>query len=185
MDALINSANLEMALRPATASLPAETFPTFEAVITNKSTKPVTICTYLAKHRLFSNMMAGDYEIMVFSPTPQLPLKDSDFVTIQPDAEFKIELNIYKEPAYAFVYAGHLPPVVTKEMAIKGFPAGSYDFRVHIGSHVLMFNAPEGTSDHNRKRVHILSEVPPQGVSIDKTKVWDGELKASAKVTFA
>jgi hypothetical protein len=184
MDSHSIADNLQMLLKPRSGSMPADTLPVFDAVISNKSAKPVTICTYMAKHRLFSNMMAGDYEIMVFSPTPNQPLTDADFLVLQPGADFKIELDINKEPAYSFVYGGHLPPTVTRDMALKGFPAGSFEFRVHLGSHLLLFNAPDGINDHSRKRVHILTEIPEAELKIDKTKVWDGELKAAAKVTF-
>ncbi len=158
--------------------------PVFRAVLKNVSAAPLTVCLYMARHRLLSNMLADGYEVLPFEPTPTLPLRNSDFKTLKPGEEMDFVLDLSKEKSYGFVYTGSLPPIVPADMAILGFPAGVFTFQVHLGSHVSYFNAPEGTYNFKKNRVHILSEVPGENLEVKLTQVWDGELVAKVPVIF-
>jgi len=174
----------ELRLIPNKTSYKSGEMPILKALFKNISTKPIIVCTYLAKHRLLCNMMAGDYELLVFTPTPTLPITNADFKTFKPGEEAAITLDVNGEPGYGFVYGGGMPPIVPEEMAIKGFPAGEYTFQAHFGSFVSYFDASKGTFNHKKKRVHILKEAPKSGVTVNLSSVWDGELVAKIPLKF-
>ena len=175
---------LELSLIPENESYNRGEMPVFNAVLKNTSTNPITVCLYMAEHRLLSNMMAGDFEVLVFVPTPTPPLKNADFKTLKPGESISYRIDIKNTPGYGFVYAGSLPPVVPEDMSLKGFAEGTYKFQVHLGSHISCFSAPKGTNNHLKKRVHILSEVPGENLTIPLSQAWDGELVAKVPVTF-
>lgn len=175
---------LELSLIPDKGIYNKGEMPIFRAVLKNASSGPITVCLYMAKHRLLSNMLADGYEVLEFEPTPTPPLKNSDFKALQPGEEVIYVLNLSGEKGYGFVYTGSLPPIVPADMSITGFPAGAFTFQVHIGSHVSYFDAPEGTYNHKKRRIHILSEVPGENLTMKLTDVWDGELVAKVPVAF-
>jgi len=178
------SGGLKLKLKPEKTHYNQGEIPVIDAIFTNISENPLTICTYLAKHRLLTSMMGGDYEVYPFTPTKKRPITINDFKTLKPGESFKVKLDVVNEPDYEFVYAGHLPPSVPRDMAIKGFPAGKYRFKAHFGSHVSFFDAPEGTYNHAKDRKKILTEVPVSGVKMDPSNVWDGELSNTVDVNF-
>ena len=175
---------LELSLIPDKSIYNKGDMPVFRAVLKNVTASPLMVCLYMVRHRLLSNMLADSYEVLPFEPTPNLPLKDSDFKTMNPGEEIDFVLNLSGDKAYGFVYTGSLPPIVPRDMSITGFPAGVFTFQVHLGSHISYFEAPEGTYNHKKNRIHILSEVPGENLTVKLTQVWDGELVAKVPVTF-
>ncbi|MDQ7824704.1 MAG: hypothetical protein RDV48_18025 [Candidatus Eremiobacteraeota bacterium] len=176
---------LKLELVPRKNAYRGGELPEFDAKMTNISFGSIIFCTYMATHRLMTGLFAGDYEVVPFGPTITPPLSESDFMELPPDGIFSVPLTFGSGSHYRFLYAGSAPPVVDENMALAGFPPGTYTFCVHLGPKLGCSIAEEGQYAFHM----VIKEVPKDierspGLSVDFTKVWDGALTAKTAVTF-
>lgn len=177
---------IKLELVPLKSTYPAGKLPEFKAVISNISQSEKTICTYMIKHRLLCSLFGNNYWVFPFGTTPTPLLTNEDFKKLKPGEKITYQLSVAEEPNYHFVFAGHQPKVVTEDLAVEGFPAGTYTFQVHIGPQVTFSVAEDKTYQHKNMAMDILNElVKSDDFNVDLSKVWNGELTARAKVSFA
>jgi hypothetical protein len=173
---------LKLELKPEQNSYNKGEIPVFHAVITNVSSQDVLFCKYHLKHRMLISLSGNGYNVFPFAPTPELPLKNEDFVNLKPGQNITEKLDVKNEPDYEFLYAGKLPPSIPQSMGLKGFPEGDYEFQVYVGKDMTLNQSPEGSYNYARKQVFILQHIPKNNVSVDVSKAWQGEMMAKCRV---
>lgn len=179
------SNGLKMEIKPASATSNAGTLPNVSVIITNISQQPIIFCKYQLKHRMLCTMMAGEFEMHPFVPTPPTPVGEGDFVTLPPGGTIQENLDLAKEKDYHFVVAAHLPKVVPDTMAVTEFPAGDYTLKCHTGEHISFYSAPAGSYNHVRERLNILDALVKPGLAVDPSKAWRGDMIAECPIKFS
>jgi hypothetical protein len=176
---------LQMELKPSKVNYKKGETPDFNVIITNVSNKNIIFCKYLQRHRNITTLHGGEFQIIPFIKTFEQPLSNEDFIELAPKQSITLQLNVNQETNYGFVRSGSLPPLVDKSFVIKGFPEGSISFQTHIGPYVSIYDTPDDKYNYKRQRKHILRDIPKEEVTINLSKVWEGEMIAKCMVVFS
>jgi hypothetical protein len=178
---------LTLTLTPDKPQYAAGTLPSFRAVIKNAGTTPVKLCTYMLRYRLLAAInvkeAAGqDYALFPFTPAKFAPVKPADIKTLAPGQEISEQLTVTQE--WGFVKNGSLPPIVSRNFIMKGFPAGTYTFSTGIFGGMAVYQGEPDAYDSKWVKKKLPEELA-SAEKLDPTGVFRGELEGKTKIKFS
>ncbi len=185
MDSTALAANkVTMVLEPDKHTYPRNSLPDFTVIIRNNSDKPVTICIYMIEYRLRMAMAAKgiakgsfNYIYQPFNPMTWEAPTGKEFSSLSPGRQLSFRLELSQDAYFGFVQRHSQPPVIPSSHAIKGFPAGTYDFSTCIQDQMAIYKGKAGVFDHTLEEKQLKTLPRSEGAYFEL-------IEASAKVTF-
>lgn len=176
-----------MELEPLSAQPAAGTVPDFRVHVVNRSTDPVTLCTYMLDYRLKASLTAQNqtpdgvhYECQPFKPVKWRDVTGEDFYELGPGDTFSTVVRFGDEKGLGWVARHSQPPVLGVNQILAGFPPGTWEFRVCLTDQMALYVGEEGVFDRKLDARLIPSQLPGgQG-----KKAYGGLLEATATLTF-
>ncbi len=138
---------LEFKVRNLSSVLHQDDLPEFEVEVVNHSDKVVTVCTYLAEHRLLTSVRVWGYAMQVYHPTELRPVTAEDFLELAPGTSWKLRIDLAEasKRGYRLYWESGAPPVTFEsDCRDTMFPPSDYDFEFKLGPELVAFTDKPG-----------------------------------------
>jgi hypothetical protein len=173
-----------MVLEPSKLTYAKGTIPDFNVIIRNNSDKPVKICIYMIEYRLRLALSAKGltpgafgYIYQPFEPMNWDAPVSKEFTTLSPGRQLNFLLDISQDVYFGFVQKHSQPSVIPNSHAIKGFPAGTYEFSTCIQDRMAIYKGKSGVYDNTLEKKQLSTLPGSEGTYFDL-------VEAKTKVTF-
>jgi len=173
-----------MVLEPDKHTYPRNSLPDFTVIIRNDSDRRVVICIYMIEYRLRMAMAAKgltrgafNYIYQPFEPMTWEGASGKEFSPLSPGRQLSFRLELSKDAYFGFVQRHSQPPVIPNSHAIKGFPAGTYEFSTCIQDRMAIYSGKPGVFDHTLLEKQLKTLPGSQGALFEL-------IEASTRVTF-